>query len=98
LLHVEYEEAELVPLLRAASAWGPVVATNVGDEHRVQRTTVTALLEDASLGSGKPLEELVEDILWFILGLQRDMEQEEAKLLTRNALGEEYVVADQSDG
>jgi hypothetical protein len=88
LLHLDYEERELFPLLRGASAWGQVVATHAADEHHAQRATVSALIEDAAEGSGKRVAELVEEIGWFVKGLERDMEQEEARLLTRSALGD----------
>lgn len=95
LTHLAYGEAELAPLLRSADAWGVVVATHLLDEHGAQRATILALAEDAD--AGKTREELADEIGWFIHGVLRDLEEEE-KLLTPEALGEEYIVVDQTCG
>ena len=98
LLHLDYEERELVALLRTASAWGPVLVTRVVSEHTAQRASVTALVGDADDGSARNLSDLAEEITWFAKGLERDMEREEVELLAPGALGEEYVASDQEDG
>ena len=95
LAHLDYEEAELAPLLRAASAWGPMVVTHLLDEHSAQRATILALEEDAD--TGKTPAEFADEIGWFIRGIRRDMDDEE-KLLTSEAFGEDYIVVDQICG
>ena len=98
LLHLDYEERELVPLLRAGSAWGPVLAAQVASDHGAHRASMTALVEDADENGARKLVDLAEEVAWFAEGLGRDMGQEEAKLLAPMALGREQVVAEQTDG
>jgi hypothetical protein len=86
--HLQFEERELVPVLKRAQSWGPVRATHLADEHAAQRATLAALAED--VGSGrKPLDQVADEIAWFVRGMLRDMVEEEAGMLSPCALGEE---------
>jgi hypothetical protein len=98
LAHLDYEERELVPFLRVANAWGAVVANRVHEEHKAQRAAVALLVEGATDREKPSIGVLAEQIHRFIHALERDMQHEEATLLTEVALGEEVVVSDQECG
>jgi hypothetical protein len=97
LRHLQFEERELVPLLKCADAWGPVRATHLADEHAAQRATLAALVEDVEAAE-KPTDQLSEEIAWFTRGILRDMTEEEAGMLSSCAHGEAVVVPEQSGG
>jgi hemerythrin-like domain-containing protein len=97
-LHLDYEDRELVPILRDANAWGQVVASRVREEHRVQRTVISALADDPADRCSKRTDAFIEELGAFIRWLEQDMQMEEATLLTDSALGEGYVVIDQNAG
>jgi hypothetical protein len=84
--HLTFEEDLLAPLLATADAWGPLRAVRLVDEHGQQRAALTALLEDSRSGV-RTTADLVDEIGWFVRGLERDMDAEERTLLTDLALG-----------
>jgi hypothetical protein len=91
--HLEYEEITLGPPLASADPWGPVRAEHFLREHAGQRALLVALTEDASDGV-RTIEALVEEIVWFLRSLERDMVDEEATFLNAEALGEEFFATD----
>lgn len=95
--HLEYEETNLMPLLRDADAWGPIRASHMVTDHAGQRAVLVALLEDAGDGI-RTMEALVDEIGWFVQSFEHDMVEEESTLLSAEALGEEMLVVDQIDG
>jgi len=95
--HMEFEDAELVPLLSAADAWGSVRAGSVAANHRVQGSIIIALREDIRAGV-RSTAELVDEIRWFLGALERDLESEEDVVFADDAFGEEAVVSEQIDG
>lgn len=95
-LHLQYEEAVLVPLLRRADAWGPVRVEELAREHADQRFVIAALLEQAM--ESRDMGELVEEIARFTERLERDIDEEERDLLTAEALGDRIIVVDQTGG
>jgi hypothetical protein len=95
--HLQFEERELISVLKGADAWGSMRATHLADEHAAQRATLAALVEDVETGQ-RPLAELADEITWFVRGMLRDMVEEEGGMLSSRALGEEIVVAEQRGG
>lgn len=94
--HLAYEERALVPILLEADAWGPVRVERLEQEHAQQRLVLVALSEDAS---ERPVEELVEELLWFVTALERDMDDEDRTLLEdEQALGGSPISMEQLDG
>ena len=94
---LDYEDAELLPLLEHADAWGEVRVESLDDEHRAQRAMIAALLEDIGAGA-RSIPELVDEITWFVAALERDLAEERTLILVGDPLDEQGVVADQSDG
>lgn len=94
---LDYEDAELLPLLEHADAWGEVRVESLDDEHRAQRAMIAALLEDIGAGA-RSVPELVDEIEWFVGALERDLAEERTLILAGDPLDEQCVVADQSDG
>jgi hemerythrin len=78
--HFAYEDRALAPLLRGARAEA------MEKDHEAQRAMFVALAEDAEDGA-RVIEALVEEILWFVRRFEQDMETEEERLLTPEALG-----------
>lgn len=95
-LHLQYEEAALVPVLHRADAWGPVRADELAREHDEQRRTIAALLEKTT--TSPDVRALAAELALFLEQLERDMVEEERDLLTAEALGERVIVVDQTGG
>lgn len=95
--HIALEEQELAPLLRIADAWGEVRVDLMAREHAEQRSVLVAVSEDAEDGS-HPIDELVDELVWFAQRVERAIEDEQRRLLTAEALGDELIVIDQTDG
>lgn len=95
--HLAYEDEALVPILRDADAWGAVRVELMTKEHEQQRILVCALVEDAEDGVRR-IDELCEEISWFVQSFLEDMAREEQRILTPDALGEEIVPIEQIDG
>lgn len=95
--HLDYEETTLVPLLADADAWGDVRVSSLEEEHRTQRTILTAIVEDVRTGA-RATPELADDVAWFVRALARDLVEEERLLTKGDTLREDPVVLDQSDG
>jgi iron-sulfur cluster repair protein YtfE (RIC family) len=100
--HLDYEERVLAPVLLRADAWGPVRAAHMTTEHAGQRAlllalTLLAVTEDAG-GGVRSATGLVDEIQGFVQSFERNMREQEAMLLSAEALGEEVVVVDQIDG
>lgn len=89
--HLDFEEATLVPYLAGADAWGPARAEHLLKDHVGQRALLVALTEDTNDGARK-LEDVAEEILWFVRSFERDMIDEEATFLNAEVLGEEFFV------
>lgn len=95
-VHLQYEEKELIPILRDADAWGPVRVDIIAEEHAEQRSLLKALLDDAE--GVRTLDELTAELVAFADSFERDMADEEERLLNTDALGEEYIILGQTDG
>lgn len=95
--HLTFEDVFLAPLLRDADAWGEVRVDDMTRDHAGQRAILVALTEDAADGS-RSITAVAEELDWFASCLERDMREEEEKLLSAAALGEETVAVDQTDG
>lgn len=95
--HLAYEEQVLVPILRDADAWGPVRVEELSKEHADQRAVLLVLLDDARDG-GREIPALADELVEFAQRFERDIAEEEGRLLTAEALGERMIVVDQTDG
>lgn len=89
--HLQFEDDELVPLLHDADAWGAVRAEHMANDHTGQRAVLLALTEDAGEGV-RTTKALAEEVEWFVESFERDMRDEEATLLSDEALGESSLV------
>lgn len=94
--HFRFEEEFIVPLIREVDAWGPARAEQLCKEHEEQRAVLVALAEDAEEGV-RNVEDLAEEIVWFFQRFEREMAEEEQRLLDAETLGAEPIV-DQIDG
>jgi len=79
--HLDFEEEVIVPILSRSGDRGASHANSLLDEHGSQRAALTAMVEDARLGT-RPTADLIDEIGWFVRGLERDMELEEKGLLS----------------
>lgn len=77
--HAAFEEQVLVPRIRDFLKAHLGDAIHLEKDHEDQALVLTALCEDAQDGV-RGIEELVEEILWFIERFERDMAEEESLL------------------
>lgn len=94
--HLDYEETALAPVLRAADARESERAETMAKEHEAQRATLVALAEDAEDGA-RMVEDLADEIRWFVRRFEEDMESEEQQLLTHDAQGKQAISAVQTE-
>jgi hypothetical protein len=92
LRHNDYEERSLAALLFDGSADGRGRVEQMTREHAIQHAALVALTEDAQEGV-RSASELVDELVWFVQGLHRDMEDEELALLRDDALGIAAIAA-----
>jgi hypothetical protein len=92
LRHNDYEERYLAALLFDASAEGRRRVEQMTREHAAQHAALVALTDDAREGV-RSASELVDELVWFVQGLHRDMGDEELALLRDDALGIAAVAA-----
>lgn len=99
--HLEAEERSLVPLLRAADAWGSSrVESSLAKEHALQRAMLVALVGGAEDGA-RAAEDLAGDILTFARRFEEDMAIEEERLfalLTHHASVGGHAAAVSTEG
>lgn len=95
--HLRFEETMLVPLLRDADAWGSVRVESMTKEHAEHHAVLLALSEDAGEGI-RTVETLSDEMAWFVQSLERHMREEEATLLSEEALGDGSIVRDEIGG
>jgi hypothetical protein len=84
--HNDYEERMLAALLFDSSVEGRRRVVQMTQDHAGQHAALVALTEDAGEG-GRNADELVDELVWFAQGLDRDMEAEELALVRDDALG-----------
>jgi acetoin utilization protein AcuB len=88
--HPELEDRRLAPVLETIDAWGKGRASHLRREHVVQRMALERALESLEQAERCTAMEAasVEDILQDIL---RDMEREEAEILTSDLLSDDIT-------
>jgi len=95
-VHLKFEEAVLLPLLRGDLPIGPQRADRLVEEHFQQREMLAALHKEASLHPELPL--LASKLAALTSWLLADMQEEERSLLNPDAVRDDVVVVDQTCG
>lgn len=95
-VHLKFEEAVLLPLLRDDLPVGPERADRLLDEHLRQRATLAALHKEASAHPELPL--LAIKLAALTSWLLADMVDEECSLLNPDSVRDDIVVVDQNSG
>jgi hypothetical protein len=95
-VHLKFEEAVLLPLLRDDLPIGPERAGRLVEEHLQQRGMLAALHKEASTHPGLPL--LASKLAALTSWLLADMVEEERALLNPEVVREDVVVVDQNSG
>jgi hypothetical protein len=95
-IHLTFEEAVLLPLLRDDLPVGPQRADRLVAEHIQQRATLAALHKEASMHPELPL--LASKLAALTSWLLADMVEEECSLLNPDAVRDDLVVVDQNSG
>lgn len=89
VVHTELEDRELAPVLETLDAWGPARASVLRREHVLQRLALDRALAALETTRGNVLlAASVEDVLLDIL---RDMDREEAEVLTLDLLCDDVI-------
>lgn len=73
--HLEYEEAQLYPLLRDLGPWGAERADAMREEHTAQRADIDALVHDTV--ALKSSDTIAHESLAFVHRMRRDASDEE---------------------
>jgi hypothetical protein len=93
--HLAMEERDVLPLLRAADAWGELRANSMLAEHAEQRRAMLELVEDTE-SDREDTDAIVRRAVALVASFRADMELEEKKLAP--AVFDGGVVRDQEDG
>jgi iron-sulfur cluster repair protein YtfE (RIC family) len=91
LQHLELEEANLVPALREADAWGEERVARLLAEHAEQRAELARLLADLR-DRARPARELARELRRVAKDLLVDMDHEEATALGADVLHDDPLV------
>lgn len=95
-IHLAFEEAVLLPLLRDDLPLGPQRAARLLDEHTRQRAMLAALHREAAAHPELPT--LAAKLAFLVRWLLADMAEEESCLLNPDVVRDDIVVVDQSRG
>jgi hypothetical protein len=95
-VHLAFEEAVLLPLLRADLPLGPPRADRLVDEHRRQRGVLAGLHREACQHPQLPT--LAAKLAFLTSWLLADMAEEERCLLIPEVVRDDLVVVDQTCG
>ena len=95
-VHLKFEEAVLLPLLRDDLPVGPERADRLLDEHLQQRAMLAALHTEACAHPELPL--LAIKLAALTSWLLADMVEEESSLLNPDSVRDDIVVVDQNSG
>ena len=87
--HMYYEDKALKPVLAEADPWGPERVLRFERDHEQQRGWIEGLTKD---GPSRTSDELAMLTLGFLQVLRRDMEDEEADVLSAELLKDDPVV------
>jgi hypothetical protein len=95
-IHLRFEEKVLIDIFNDDLPLGPARAARLRDEHARQRTTLAGIHEEAKRGPLVPM--LAAKLAFLATWLLDDMDEEERTLLTPDAVRDDVVTVDQSDG
>lgn len=95
-VHLAFEEGVVLPILRDDLPLGPERADRLVAEHTHQRQVLATLHAEASAGPERPT--LAAKLAFVANWLLDDMGHEERYLLTADAIRDDVIVVDQSDG
>ena len=95
-VHLTFEEAVLVPILRDDLPVGPLRADRLLHEHEQQRGVLATLHREACAYPELPM--LAAKLAFLTSWLLDDMAEEERSLLTPDVVRDDPVVVDQSSG
>jgi hypothetical protein len=95
-IHLAFEEAVLLPLLRGDLPLGPQRADQLLDEHARQRAMLAALHREAAAQPTLPT--LAVKLAYLTAWPLTDMAEEERCLLTPDVIRDDIVVVDQACG
>lgn len=95
-VHLTFEEAVLLPLLRDDLPLGPQRADRVLDEHRHQRDVLAELHDEARAHPELPT--LAAKLAFLTSWLLTDMAEEERSLLIPDVVRDDQIVIDQTCG
>jgi hypothetical protein len=95
-VHLAFEEKVLAPFFERDVPLGPERARRMRQEHRDQRVMLERLHHEAMTAPLLPT--LSAKLAFLVSWLLADMEEEERARLTPDALRDDQIVVDQSDG
>jgi hemerythrin len=95
-VHLSFEEKVLLDILEDDLPLGPVRAKRLREDHAKQRETLARLHGEAKRGPLVPM--LAAKLAFLTTWLLDDMADEERNLLTPDAVRDDVVAVDQSDG
>lgn len=95
-IHMRYEEKVLVDIFNDDLPLGPVRVERLLEDHKKQRATLAGLHDEARRGPRVPM--LAAKLAFLASWLLDDMAEEERNLLTPDAVRDDIVAVDQSDG
>lgn len=95
-VHLRFEEKVLIEIWSDDLPLGPARAERLKDEHARQRATLAGIHEEAKAGPQLPM--LAAKLAFLASWLLDDMDEEERTLLTPEAVRDDLVTVDQSDG
>jgi hemerythrin-like domain-containing protein len=97
LEHMDWEDRNLAPVLRAADAWGEERATRLDADHREQRELFAHILESVQ-DQSRPAALIARNVLDLVQLLREDMDLEESELLDPSVVRDDVVAIDVETG
>jgi hypothetical protein len=95
-VHLSFEERVLCDILEDDLPLGPERAARLREDHAKQRATLATLHTEARAAPQRPL--LAAKLAFLTSWLLEDMEEEERRLLTSEAVRDDAVAIDQCTG
>ena len=95
-VHMRFEEKVLIDIFEDDLPLGPARARRLREDHARQRATLAGLHAEAKAHPRVPM--LAAKLAFLASWLLDDMEEEERTLLTPDAVRDDLVAVDQSDG
>ncbi len=96
-LHMRWEEAYLLPMLREIDAWGQERADRFVAEHREQREILQLILTRLR-DAGRPDPIIARDLEGLVGLLRKDMHEEESDFLDDRVLRDDIIAIEVETG